>query len=270
MRTLRLSLILSLWMLLPGVSSADILFLKNGHQLEGLVGREEGDVLEFLVSGGAIVFNQAEILRIERSSEAESVRIRDKWEQDRMASAKTQVQVDELRKKEFAYWKAKKAIEAERRREEEERLRQLGDNTRIIPLATDDAGHLFVEAVVNDQLSGTFVIDTGSPTTLLTAEAARRLGMDPSRMRSVGQVMVLNGNYDVGLATLESIALGGLKVTSVEAYVLKDENPEVVKTIKGGLLGMSFLSRFHFAVNRTKKEMLLFKDDSEPSSGAAR
>ncbi|NTV29044.1 MAG: TIGR02281 family clan AA aspartic protease [Candidatus Omnitrophica bacterium] len=258
-RTQSLVILACLWLAATDVS-ADTLFLRNGRQLEGFAGRETADSLEFQVDGGIVVFSRKEIDRIERSGGAESFRLQEQWEVGRQRNEKLQAQVEAQRRRELADWQAEKAREAALQKEEEARQRRLGADARIVHLTTDQGGHLFVEARVNDQLSLTFVIDTGAPMTLLTAEAARRLGFDPGQLKRTGQVMVLNGNYDVAQVTLSSLELGGLREEKVVACVLMQENAELAKAIRGGLLGMSFLGRFHFSVNRSKKEILLQRD----------
>ena len=89
---------------------------------------------------------------------------------------------------------------------------------------------------------------------MLTSSFIQKLGLDPSNLIA-GYVEVLNGKYKAAAVSLDSIKLGGAKAQDVNATVLLEDSKE----IKDGLLGLSFLSKFHFTLDQTGQKLILRK-----------
>jgi len=144
---------------------------------------------------------------------------------------------------------------------EEEEKQKVEANTEIVPLIPDKSGHLFVNVVLNGSVTASLGVDTGAPFILLTANLARRLGFDGDNIGRTTEVMVLNGKHKVGQVVLKSVKLGDAEERDVMANVLLEENKEIEESCKDGLLGLSFLSRFHFAIDKKNDKLILKKTE---------
>ncbi len=108
------------------------------------------------------------------------------------------------------------------------------DQAQKVVLAASGGGHFIAEGRIN---GGTvrMLVDTGATAIALSTDDARRLGVryhDAPR----GMVNTANGARGVWKVKLDSVAIGAITISNVEAMILD-----------GGLtmplLGMSFLSR---------------------------
>jgi aspartyl protease family protein len=106
------------------------------------------------------------------------------------------------------------------------------------------------EVVVNRRLSGefaiagrvnaarvTFLFDTGASAVVLTAEDARRAGVETSRLVFDVPVATANGGAMAAEARLDQIAVGPIVMRNVPALVARRG------ALDESLLGMSFLER---------------------------
>jgi len=117
-----------------------------------------------------------------------------------------------------------------------------------IPLAPDS------QVLINNKVQTSLIVDTGSPVIMLNSSFIKTLGLDLSQS-NVGYVEVLNGKYKAATVILSSIKIGDIRVRDVKAAVLIDENPD----INFGILGMSFLSNFHFTLDQQGQKLILKK-----------
>jgi len=124
----------------------------------------------------------------------------------------------------------------------------------IIPLAPDGQGHLLADVLINNRIHASLVVDTGSPVVMLTSSFIQKLGLDLSHSNE-GYVEILNGKYKAAAVSLDSVKLGGAQAQDTSAVVLLEDN----KGIKDGLLGLSFLSKFHFTLDQTGQKLVLKK-----------
>jgi aspartyl protease family protein len=106
------------------------------------------------------------------------------------------------------------------------------------------------EVIVNRRLSGefaiggrvnttrvTFLFDTGASTVVLTAEDAKRAGVETSRLTFDVPVSTANGAAMAAETRLEQIAVGPIVMRNVPAMVARRG------ALDESLLGMSFLER---------------------------
>jgi len=138
--------------------------------------------------------------------------------------------------------------------EEEQRRKDL--DGIIIPLVPDGQGHLLADVLINHRTHASLVVDTGSPVVMLTSSIVRQLGLDVSQSPQ-GYVELLNGKYKAASISLDSIELGKTQAQDIPAAVLMEDTNE----IKDGLLGMSFLSKFHFTFDQEGQRLILKKLD---------
>ena len=137
-------------------------------------------------------------------------------------------------------------IEADQRRKDLEGI--------IIPLVPDGQGHLLADVLINNKIYASLVVDTGSPVVMLTSSFLQKLGLDLGQSH-VGYVELLNGKYKAAAVSLDSIKLGEAQAQDVSATVLLEDS----KGIKDGLLGLSFLSKFHFTLDQAGQKLILRK-----------
>jgi len=138
-------------------------------------------------------------------------------------------------------------IEADQRRKDLEGI--------IIPLVPDGQGHLLADVLINNKIHASLVVDTGSPVVMLTSSFIQKLGLDLGQSNEQGYVEVLNGKYKAVAVSLDSVQLGRAQAQDVSATVLLEDSKE----IKDGLLGLSFLSKFHFTLDQIGQKLILRK-----------
>jgi len=233
---------------------ADTIHLKNGKSLEGLVTREDKNSVTINVGGGTVVFQAAEIERIERSAPAEAEAIKKDWDLEKIRNQEAQERAQEAREKSAAKWEA---LVAEERRLGEER-RFSDEHTRIVPVISDGRGHLFVKVTLNGSVDAMLMIDTGCPTVLLTANMGQQLEIDLDPSQDARVVMVLDGKHRVRGAVLKSVKLEDIEEKGVLADVMLEDTPDIKRGLKDGLLGMSFLKKYNITLDQ-KKMRLIFK-----------
>ncbi len=103
-----------------------------------------------------------------------------------------------------------------------------------VTLRAEAGGHYFANVLIN---GGTLrmLVDTGATTLAITAQDARRLGLDYLSAPRVG-TNTANGTSSGYRLRLDTVAMGGIVLHGVDAIVSEGGLPF-------GLLGMSFLGR---------------------------
>ncbi len=105
-----------------------------------------------------------------------------------------------------------------------------------IAIARSTDRHFYATLKVND-VAISFVIDTGATDMVLSAEDARRIGVDPDALAYIGQAQTANGTVRTARIKLKTVRFAGFQDQNVTAWVNDGEMP-------GSLLGMSYLSLF--------------------------
>ena len=125
-----------------------------------------------------------------------------------------------------------------------------------IPLSPDGQGHFFADVLINNTVHASLIVDTGSPVIMLTSGFIKKLGLDLSQS-NMGYVELLNGKYKAASVSLNNIKIGDAQANDVGAAVLLEDSKE----IGDGLLGMSFLSKFHFTLDQKGQKLILRKSE---------
>jgi len=230
-------------------SFADTLYLKNGRSIEGIVIKETDSQVDLNVGFGTVTFEKTGISRIHKSSIEETKEIMDKWEISRKKSDASKQRAEEERQRSIAEWKQRRALEQEEEKLREDKRPQAVDFAR-------EAGHMVVDAFLNDRINAKLLVDTGASMVILTSDVARKLGIDLRKEKADIQIQVADGRKVSGkYVVLKSLKIRATEAKNVEAAVLLDEIPDA--GFYDGLLGMSFLKRFNFKFDYSNDRLIL-------------
>jgi aspartyl protease family protein len=116
----------------------------------------------------------------------------------------------------------------------------LRDGRVEVPVARD--GHFYLTLEINGA-EVDFVVDTGASDIVLTAGAARRVGLDPETLVYSGQAQTANGLVPTAPVRLDRVNLLGFSDTDVPAVVNGGD-------LDISLLGMRYLRRFEIGLTR--------------------
>lgn len=105
-----------------------------------------------------------------------------------------------------------------------------------VRLRRDTTGHFKADAAVNGE-SVSMIVDTGATTIVLTMRDAERAGIATADLSFMVPVQTANGEAFAAPVRLESVAVGPIVLSGVEALVAKPG------ALSESLLGMNFLSR---------------------------
>ncbi|MGE5308195.1 MAG: TIGR02281 family clan AA aspartic protease [Deltaproteobacteria bacterium] len=233
----------AVFVLFPFVSQADILLLKNGNSIRGIIKEESPESVTLEIDIGTVKFSRREIEKVERStSPSEAALLRDQWERDRKQEAdQRRVQIK---------------IEQNKRREQEE----FGPKSEKVAV-DDQTGHIIVNALLNGKVSCKLIVDTGASMVVLSRKIGDKLeeaGVKPrdGKIKQVDLTLGDGRKVKADFVVLDNVMVQSSSAESIEAAILPDEG-----TTPGydGVLGMSFLSRFEFSFNQKEGRLTLEK-----------
>lgn len=105
-----------------------------------------------------------------------------------------------------------------------------------VVLAADSRGHFLATFRLNGKpVEG--LIDTGASSIAINETTAKRLGFSANSLDFRYAITTANGSTKGALVKLDRVEIGSIRVSGVDAMVLKDE------ALSGTLIGMSFLKR---------------------------
>ncbi|MGJ8545388.1 MAG: retropepsin-like aspartic protease family protein [Sulfitobacter sp.] len=113
-------------------------------------------------------------------------------------------------------------------------ITRLGESSFAVPRAQD--GHYYLTLEINGAPLR-FVVDTGASEIVLTAQDARRAGLDPAALQYLGTAQTANGTVRIAPVTLDNVTLAGVEDSRVHALVNQGE-------MGTSLLGMGYLERW--------------------------
>lgn len=96
-------------------------------------------------------------------------------------------------------------------------------------------------------VEGKFIVDTGASLVSITPEFSRKSHLTPFSLEKITTITA-NGNSEAQLTTIDNIKLGSLSANKVSGVIMSQNLGDGTD----GLLGLSFLSRFHFSMNENK------------------
>jgi clan AA aspartic protease (TIGR02281 family) len=102
------------------------------------------------------------------------------------------------------------------------------------------------------------LLDTGASVIVLSYNIGKRLGIDSYAGGNIVQLQMGDGRIiNAKYILLESVNVQGVEADNVGAAVLLEDTPDMA--FKDGVLGMSFLNRFNFKIDQSKKQLILEK-----------
>ena len=116
------------------------------------------------------------------------------------------------------------------------------------------AGNAFlVRALLNGRREALFYLDTGASITTISTGLAQELGISFGPGSPTATIVTASDRIVVPLAKVESIQVGGVEARDVQVAVF--DLPGVSQVV--GLLGNTFLSRFHVQLDPVQKILTL-------------
>jgi len=112
---------------------------------------------------------------------------------------------------------------------------------------------ILVRAHLSPSTEAILLLDTGATYSAISASVAEQLGLRPAPGQPQVTVMTASGTLKAPLIILPSLKVGGFEAKDVEALILDLPGGGEVQ----GVLGLSFLNRFRFAVNPEEGELVL-------------
>jgi len=213
----------------------DIIYLRNGRSIEGIIGKEKEDSVSLDVGFGTVKFRVSEIKDIYRSTLEERARIREKWAKDR-------------------------EIEQEKWKKKEEERKQVERKKRLAPKKagfSEVNDRIMVSVLLNKKVKAELLLDTGATLVLLSKSVVDKIKKETKlREGSIIKLQVGDGRkVDARLILLDTLSVEGAEAESVIGSVLLDSEDDM----GDGVLGMSFLNKFNFQIDNTNKKIILKK-----------
>lgn len=213
--------------------SADILYLKNGRSLEGLIKEEGKDFVELEVFGGTVKLNMREIERIEKSAPEQMAAILKKWEKKKIENQEMIL---------------KRQLEEERKPKKIEKKVDFLEKTQ----------HIVLTVLLNKKIEASLILDTGASLIVLKKDIGKKLGIDLKGVNPDVTLILPDGRkMQANHIILESVKVENVEAKNVEAALMLDDAGEL--HFGDGLLGMSFLKQFNFKVDQKGKKLILEK-----------
>lgn len=120
----------------------------------------------------------------------------------------------------------------------------------VLPLRQRD-GHLLVDALLDNRLPVTLLIDTGATVTMLEPRTLARLGYSLKGRQAY--FATANGVVQAPVVALGRLALGQAGISQLSVGVLELQMGESVD----GLLGMNFLRHYQFRIDQDQGRLIL-------------
>ncbi|MFA5090115.1 MAG: retropepsin-like aspartic protease [Candidatus Omnitrophota bacterium] len=205
---------------------ADVVCLKNGRRLEGVIIQETPESIEVAVGIGLMKLSRRNVKEIIYSSPAQRREMQKFWERERQSKAA-----------ELKNPSGKK------------------DNISKEAPIECQGDHIFVNALLNGKTEVKLLVDTGSSFVVLPRSFAVKLDILANSIKPDVKLTLADGReVTAAVTTLDTMAIGEMVAKKVDiALIYKDD------AFVGfdGLLGMSFLKLFKFEINPDKKKIIL-------------
>jgi predicted aspartyl protease len=117
----------------------------------------------------------------------------------------------------------------------------------------------------------TFVIDTGSGFTVISDEAAARLGVVPMARGGTSQGVGGNGKFPIVYGLINSVQLGEEKIESVPCFIRRFHGSSTRSddAKADGFIGLSVLSNFTSGIDYKTQQLSLLREGDEATASIA-
>ncbi|MDP8299251.1 MAG: retropepsin-like aspartic protease [Candidatus Tantalella remota] len=222
-----------------------IILLKNQGKVKGIIKEKiEGGIVVDM-GFGTVVVSKKDISAISYPEGREKGRMRTEWKEHVRS---TQIS-DRQRKKELQ--DHEKRIEESRRILEQAAKNNIVNEDKEHKIRFSDPSRMMVDVVLNGKVKTRLLVDTGAHMVLVPIVMARRLGYRFLRDTKKVSTRLADGTVRAGYPiTLKSVEVAGAKAKNVKAVAMDLSGQQ-------GLLGMSFLKRFHVKMDPKKKSLVL-------------
>lgn len=218
-----------------------IIRLKSKGSLKGVIKGENDGRFVVDVGFGTVEVPKDDIEEIETPKNGEKNKLVEEWREHASGTGLSGDEREKDRKR--LQQRVDKSLELKKEMAAGGTVIKFKDRSRIV-----------VRAVLNDEIEMPLLVDTGATSVFISPPIARKLGYRIGKSSEEVSVSLADGTLRRGVPiVLRSVAVGDVKATNVDAIVTKYEKGE------SGILGMSFLKRFHLRIDSEKKELILRK-----------
>ncbi len=222
-----------------------IVKLNNGGNLSGRLAQKDAAGLVLDIGYGEVTVSASDVKSIQTDSSRAPGK--DIAEEAGAGSILTKI------KKQLSSEETKKAV-LKRNNEYVKIREQIADEAmrkREYRVRFQDPSQIAVNVVLNRKVQAMMVVDTGASLVLLPRTIGDRLFPSALRSRERIPTRLADGTVRTGIPVmLRSVEIGNLKAENIQAIIM-DAGEDM------GLLGMSFLSRFHVNIDSTLNELVL-------------
>jgi clan AA aspartic protease (TIGR02281 family) len=120
----------------------------------------------------------------------------------------------------------------------------------VVPLKRSSQA-LMLEATLNHQTVGTFILDTGATYTSISREMAEEMGLDLINAPKV-RITTANGRIEVPKVLIQTLNVNGVEAHNVEATVIDIRKGSSF----AGLLGLSFIKKFKLTIDPVAGQLI--------------
>ncbi len=222
-----------------------IILLKNQGEIKGVIKEEIEGGIVVDVGFGTVVLSEEDIETISYPDGGEKGRLFTEWKEQRRSTQIT----DSERKEDLQ--DHKKRIEENLRVSEQEAKGRTVETEKEHKIKFKDSSRIMVDVVLNGKEKTRLLVDTGANMVLIPVAMARRLGYSIRKNSLQVPTRLADGTVRKGYPiTLELVEVAGAKEKNVKAIAMDLSGQD-------GLLGMSFLNRFHVRVDPRKRRLVL-------------
>ena len=228
-----------------------MIYFNDGKVRKGIVKNEDDKSVEIDIGAGTVAFSKNNITKIERSGPEELQAINQEW-QEKQKNINKEKDVSERERKlrfaEYDKWTSKTDGKN-------------GDALKggEIPIVTDpNSKGVMVKALIDGKADTMLEIDSGADVVVLSRKAGEAIGIDLSGTNELVELRLAGDRRaKAKMTVLKSVKLNDVELKGVRAAVLLDNESGLM--LADGLLGMSFLDKFNFKIDRKNMKLVLEK-----------
>lgn len=231
---------------LPDQVKADIVYLKNGKKMEGLIKEETDKYIKLELGFGTTKIFKSKIKGVSRSSDQEIDSLKQEWIVQNKERVESQQKRREIQK---ATTLLNNQPQIKKKIKEVVKKVSRSDIIKYIQRRNS----IGVEAILNNKVKVQLIVDTGASDVFLRPYVKKKLGLGLIT-RKVPITLADGSRTDGEETTLKTVKVGNLTVKNIHAIFLSDA---VGSSTWDGALGMSFLEHFEVKIDAKNKKLIL-------------